>query len=60
MRVVQEETGIVLLSEEIFFHNNTVFIKASPTTKNKLFIKKQQIVSKTKERIGDKTFFDIR
>lgn len=58
--VVFDETGILLAKEEIFFHNYVVFLKTTPATKNELFMRKKNILSEMKKRLGDKAPQDMR
>lgn len=60
IRVVFDETGILLSKEEIFFHNCVVFLKTTPATKNELFMRKKNILVEMKKRLGDKSPQDIR
>ncbi|MBI2045944.1 MAG: hypothetical protein HYT28_00785 [Parcubacteria group bacterium] len=60
IRVVKEETGILLSKENISFHNNMVFINTSPTIKNELFMRKKHLLSEMKKKMGDTAPHDIR
>jgi hypothetical protein len=58
--IVKKETGILLSKENISFHNNTIFLNTPPTIKNELFMRKQNILSEIKKKMGDSSPQNIR
>ena len=57
--VIKEVVGVEIESKNVLIKNGEVFIKVSPSIKNAIFIKKDQIMKKVEERVGQKTL-DIR
>jgi hypothetical protein len=57
--VIKEVVGVEIESKNVLIKNGEVIIKVSPSIKNAIFIKKDQIMKKVEERVGQKTL-DIR
>jgi len=57
--VIKEVVGVEIETKNVLIKNGEVIIKVSPSIKNAIFIKKDQIMKKVEERVGQKTI-DIR
>ncbi len=57
--VIKEVVGVEIETKNVLIKNSEVIIKVSPSIKNSIFIKKDQIMKKVEERVGQKTI-DIR
>ncbi len=58
--IISETIGIQIPLKDITIKNNTVFLNIKPVYKNKIFIKKEQILSKIEETLGKKAPSDLR
>ena len=57
--VIKEVVGVDIETKNVFIKNGEVIIKISPSIKNAIYIKKDQIMKKVEEKVGQKTI-DIR
>lgn len=58
--VVQKNTNIDLLVENVKVKRGVIFIKENNTLKNSLFLKKRKILDDLQKELGKKTPKDIR
>jgi hypothetical protein len=50
--VIKEVTGVLLEEKQITFKNGEMFLSVSPGIKNTIFIKKDLILGKIKEKVS--------
>ena len=53
--VIKEVVGVEIETEDIILKDGEVIIKVSPSIKNAIYIKKDQVLKLVGEKIGNKT-----
>lgn len=57
---IQELLKIEIKAENIKIKNGVIFLKIKPLYKNEVFLRKEKILNKLEESLGEKKFFDIK
>ena len=59
-RAITEVIGLPLEPKDVKVKNGTIFLDAKPIYKNEILIKKEKILSKIQEYLGERSPHDIR
>lgn len=57
---IRELVKIEIKAKNIKIKNGVIFLQIKPLYKNEVFLRKEKILSKLEESLGEKKFFDIK
>lgn len=58
--IIREKTGIDISDDDISYSNRTLHVDTSPTTKSRIFMKKEEILEALSKEVEKNTPTDIR
>ena len=59
-QIISESIGVAIKSEDLKIKNGTVYLNIKPIYKNEILLKRNQIFSRLKEALGQKSPQDFR
>ncbi len=58
--IIASQKGILISGDEIFYSNNTIFLKTKSIIKNEIFMQKNEFITKLNKELKSNIIKDIR